>query len=262
LPASRGPMTPATNPTTPCGAMIRPVSSGDSCSTCCRYRESTSSSPPFHRPSRKASVVPVPQALAVQQGGLDQRSGVPGLGLHEEGRGRGGCGGGRDDQREVQPSVTPWETAKTTRVTAPVISSAPRTSSRILFLTATARPRRPGQRGGDQADRDVDQEHRAPAGELHEHPAEDLAGHEADARDGAVETDGPGTFGALGEAGGDEGQRGRGDDGGARALHDARRDQQHGVLANPPARLAMANATRPMTNIRRRPSSQRPGRQE
>ena len=38
---------------------------------------------------------------------------------------------------------------------------------------------------------------------------------------------------AFGEAGGDERQRGRGDDGGARALHDARRDQQHRVLGQP-----------------------------
>ena len=50
---------------------------------------------------------------------------------------------------EVQPSTTPWDTAKTMRVTAPVISSAPRTSSRILFIAAAARslwPRTAGER--------------------------------------------------------------------------------------------------------------------
>src|SRR6266568_2384502 len=70
---------------------------------------------------------------------------MPGFRLHEDG---GGCGGdhdGRDDQR----STTPWETAKTTRVTAPVIRSAPRTSSRILFFfcaTWSLRPRTAGDR--------------------------------------------------------------------------------------------------------------------
>src|SRR5437763_15015950 len=50
--------------------MIRPVNSGDSCRTCCRYRESTSISPPFHRPSRKASVVPSRSPLRCSRAGL------------------------------------------------------------------------------------------------------------------------------------------------------------------------------------------------
>jgi hypothetical protein len=50
-----------------------------------------------------------------------------------------------------------------------------------------------GQGGGGQADRDVDQEHRAPAGELDQDAAEDLAGDEADGGDRTVQPDGPRT---------------------------------------------------------------------
>ena len=85
-----------------------------------------------------------------------------------------------------------------------------------------------GQGGGGQADRDVDQEHRAPAGELDEHAAEDLAGDEAHGGDRAVQADGPRAPRAFGETGGDEGERGRGDDRGARALDDPGGDQQRG----------------------------------
>src|SRR2546430_14742643 len=50
--------TPAATPTPPGGAMIGRVNSGASCRPCCGYGESPTTPPPFHRPSRKASVVP------------------------------------------------------------------------------------------------------------------------------------------------------------------------------------------------------------
>ena len=236
LPASRGPVTPMTNPTTPCGAMIRPVNSGDSCRTCCRYSESTSISPPFHRPSRKASVVPSRSPRRCSRAGRISGSGCRDSALANPAVATTATTAAAMTSGEVQPSTTPWDTANTSRVTALVIRSAPRTSSRARGPGRAGLGRAEhgrGQGGGDQADRDVDQEHRAPAGELHQHPAQDLAGDEPDGGDRAVQADGPGTFGAFGEAGGDEGQRGRGDDRGARALHDPRRDQQHRVLRQP-----------------------------
>ena len=129
---------------------------------------------------------------------------------------------------------------------AVVISRAPRTSRRWVLLAVFAAVLVavlvavlwPGgcaedggrEGGGGQADRDVDQEHRAPAGELHEHAAQNLAGDEAHGGDRTVQTDGACAFGAFGEAGGDEGQRGGGHDRGTRALDDPGRDQQRGVL--------------------------------
>src|SRR4029077_1279130 len=120
-----------------------------------------------------------------------------------------------------------------------------------------------------------DQEHRAPAGELHQHPAEDLAGDEADRGDRAVQADGAGTLGALGQAGGGEGRTRRrarvrsGPSGKPVVMRDSAAGatmaapapcttraaiSSMGSWARPPARLARAKATRPTTNMRRRPS--------
>ena len=132
---------------------------------------------------------------------------------------------------DVQPRTTPWDTANTISVTAQVISRAPRTSRRCAVRVGGFGVPEDGggQGGGSQADRDVDQEHRAPAGELDQHAAEDLAGHEAYRGDRAVQADGTRALRPFGKAGGDERQRGGSDDGGARALEDPGGEQQRGV---------------------------------
>ena len=239
------------NPTTPCGAMTRPVNSGDSCKTCCRYSERTSSSPPFHRPSRNVSVVPSRSPLRCSSDRRMSGSGCLASALAKAAVAAAAITTAAMTSGEVQPSTTPLghgehderdragdqqRAAHVEPVPGPRCwrprSGRDRLTGRLRCGPGGAEDGR-GQGGGDQADRDVDQEHRAPAGELHQHAAEHLAGDEADGGDRTVQADGASTLGAFGEAGGDERQRGRGDDGGARALHDARGDQQHWVLGQP-----------------------------
>ena len=87
-----------------------------------------------------------------------------------------------------------------------------------------------GHRDGRDSDRDVHQEHRAPAGELHQDAAENLASHETDRGGRAVHAERPVAQVALGEAGGDQRQGRRRDQGGARALQDAGGDEQDRVV--------------------------------
>ena len=177
-------------------------------------------------------MVPSRSPLAVQQGGPDQRSGVPGLGLGEGGRGRGGGHGGRDDQRRgpaERDALGHREDDEGDRggdqQRAADVQPDP------VFAAAWPRPRTAGDRAAASR----------PTGTLTRNTARQLVNCTSTPpstwpatkptdRDRAVEADSAGALGALGEAGGDQGQRSRGDEGGARALHDARGDQQHGVL--------------------------------
>lgn len=61
-----------------------------------------------------------------------------------------------------------------------------------------------GQQQGGQPHRNVHQEHRAPAEELHQHAAEHLAGDEADGRRRTVQAQCSGPARAFGETRGDE----------------------------------------------------------
>ncbi len=86
---------------------------------------------------------------------------------------------------------------------------------------------------GKDADRDVDQEHGAPARELYQDAAEHLAGDEADGGGRPVQAEGAGPLLAVGEACRDQRQCGRRDDRGTRALDDSRGNQQHGITREP-----------------------------
>jgi hypothetical protein len=126
------------NPTTPCGAMTRPVNSGDSCKTCCRYSERTSISPPFHRPSRNVSVVPSCRPLRCSRDRRMSGSGCLVSALAKAAVAAAAITTAAMTSGEVQPSTTPWDTANTMSVTALVISSAPRRSSRRTRRAAAA----------------------------------------------------------------------------------------------------------------------------
>ena len=84
----------------------------------------------------------------------------------------------------------------------------------VLGAALDQRPRR--ERRRREPDRDVDEQHPAPAQAAGEDPAEEHAGRAAGARDRAPDTQRAVALGALGERGGDDRQRRRRDDRGAR----------------------------------------------
>ena len=219
------------NPITPCGAMARPVNSGDSCSTCCRYRDRTSISPPFHRPSRNESVLPLRSPGRRRSDRRISGSGWLASALTNPAAAAAAVTTAAMTSGDVQPRTTPWDTANT------IERDGTGDQQGAADIQAVRGARRGfglpedggGQGGGGQADRDVDQEHRAPAGELDQHAAEDLAGHEANRGDRTVQADGTRALRPFGKAGGDERQRGGSDDRGARALEDPGGEQQRGV---------------------------------
>ena len=178
----------------------------------------------------------VAQAGAAQQGQPDERLGVAGLGPGEARQGQGGGHDGRDDQRRGPAEGDALGDGEDDQRDGDGDEQRPADVQAVRVTRPGAWPAEDGgsQGGGGQADRDVDQEHGAPAGELDQDAAEDLAGHEADRRHRAVQADGPGPQRSRGEAGGDEGQRSRGDDGRARALDDPGRDQQGGIGGQSP----------------------------
>ena len=93
-----------------------------------------------------------------------------------------------------------------------------------LFAAALAE-RAGGERGGDQPDRDVDEQHPAPAQPAGQDPAQQHPGGAAGARHRAPDAERAVALGPVGERGGDDRQRGGGDDRGAQALDRAGGDQ-------------------------------------
>ena len=79
--------------------------------------------------------------------------------------------------------------------------------------------------GGQQTDRDVDEQDPAPAEQVGEHAAQQHAGGAAGAAHRAPDADGAVARGALGERGGEDRQRRRGDDRAAESLDRAGGDQ-------------------------------------
>ena len=87
-----------------------------------------------------------------------------------------------DQRRAPAPSTTPWDTAKTTKVTAPVISGAPRHPAGSVFRrSGTDRVAEDGRGHGgpDQADGHVTRNTTRQLVSSARDAAEDLAGHEA-----------------------------------------------------------------------------------
>ena len=89
------------------------------------------------------------------------------------------------------------------------------------------------ERGRRDPDRDVDEQHPAPAETAREDPAEQHPGGAAGARDRAPDPERAVALGALGERRRDDRQRRRRDDRGAEALNRARRDQPSFRLRDP-----------------------------
>ncbi len=87
--------------------------------------------------------------------------------------------------------------------------------------------------GGDEPDRDVDEQHPTPAQAAGENPAEEHASCGAGARDRTPDPQRPVALGTLGERGGDDRQRCRGDDCRAEPLQCPRDDQPPLRLSNP-----------------------------
>jgi hypothetical protein len=197
-----------------------------------RHDEHLAAVPQAQQERQSAAVA---QARTAQQGQPDERLGVPGFGHSERGGGGGRGDDGGDDQRggPAEDDALGHGEHEEGDGAGDQQGAAEVQAVRVAFcFCCLRRLAEDGGRegGGEQADGDVDQEHRAPAGELHEHAAENLAGNEPHGGDRTVQADGAGAFGSFGEAGGDEGQRGGGDDRGARALDDPGRDEQRGVL--------------------------------
>ncbi len=93
-----------------------------------------------------------------------------------------------------------------------------------LFAAALAQDAR-GQRGGDQPDRDVDEQHPAPVQPAGQDPAQQDPGGAAGPGDRAPDAERAVALGPVGERGGDDRQCGGGDDRGAQALDRASDDQ-------------------------------------
>ena len=93
------------------------------------------------------------------------------------------------------------------------------------------RPRR--ERRGGESDRDVDEQHPPPAQAAGEDPAEEHPGRAAGAGDRAPDAQCAVALGTLGERGGDDRQRRRGDDRRAEALDGAGGDQPPLGLGDP-----------------------------
>ncbi len=262
--ASRAPVSPATKPTTPCGAMASPVISGESCRTCWKYRDRTSISPPFQTPSSMISAPPLRSELSRSRFAADQRVGGVSLGDGEPGqRGHGHPGCGQHQRRRPARRAALGHREhhrgdhERDEQRAGHVEAAP-----FPLLPAPAQQPRGEQHRG-QPDRHIDQEHRAPAGELDQDAAQHLAGHEPDGRGRAVQAECAGARRALGKAGGDQGQGGRGDQGRTHALHRPRRDQQHRdpEPARRPARRWKRRSARSRTSSAGR-TGRRPGRRE
>ena len=247
--ASRAPAAPAAKPTMPCGAMASPVSSGESCSTCWKYSDSTSISPPFQTPTSMISAPPLRSERSRSRSPRTSGSGClrsvtanparataasRGGGQHP---GRGPAGRAAFGHREHDAGHGHGDQHGAADIQPP--PGAP-------FPAAAEQPR--GEQHGGQPDRHVDQEHRPPAGELDQHAAEHLAGHEADRRGGAVQAQRPGARRPLRESGGDQGQRGR-----ARPA----RPRRPAPPAPPPAAPGPGPARRPARRRRTRSARRR-----
>jgi hypothetical protein len=145
--ASRAPKAPAVNPMIPCGAIASPVISGESLSTCWKYSDSTSISPPFHNPSSKFSKPAVRKA-----GRRSRAAGSSGSGWRRSAAKNASPLAANMDRAsrltgESHPVTSPRDTAKTSAVTEIVMSAAPRASS----LRTAPRSREPASSRGATA---------------------------------------------------------------------------------------------------------------
>jgi hypothetical protein len=145
--ASLAPNAPAVKPITPCGAIASPVISGESLSTCWKYSDSTSISPPFQRPSRRLSVPAVRSAglcisAAGSRGSLWRRSATTNAAVHAAKSTSDPTISG-----DRQPLTLACDTANTRVAIAALMSSAPRTSRRC----ALAGPRESARSRGARA---------------------------------------------------------------------------------------------------------------
>ena len=226
----------------------------------------TSISPPFHRPSRNDSVLPLRRPGRCSRAGRISGSGWRVSARPKAAVATAAATAAAMTSGELQPSTTPWDTANTTSATAVVISSAPRRSSRCSPARAAlaarqalaarpAVPRTAGARAAaisptgtltrNTARQLVNWTRTPPSTWPETKPMEETAPYRPMAR---VRSGPSGKLVVMSESA-------AGATMAAPAPWMTRAAiSSTGSWARPPARLARENAIRPAMNIRRRPS--------